>query len=195
MEKPGSKHINELIRLAIIGDGASFTELWDTHIGSLKQYLTSTINGVDSFMIDDICSRSFEKAFRQIQTFEPDKGSFLTWLKKISFRTALDTLETERRFSGPTVSIERGDNDVAMIDNIPDQVDNPLDSIIKGEDNELTRNCIDALPELYREVASKRFLDGLKYNEIAEELEMELNTVRTRIRRAKALMDQMKSDS
>ena len=40
-----------------------------------------------------------------------------------------------------------------------------------------------------------RLVEGLQYREIAEELDMELNTVRTRIRRAKAQIDKMKSDN
>ena len=50
------------------------------------------------------------------------------------------------------------------------------------------------LPELYRTVARMRLLDGLQYKEIAEELGMELNTVRTRIRRAKAIIESMKAE-
>jgi DNA-directed RNA polymerase specialized sigma24 family protein len=38
-----------------------------------------------------------------------------------------------------------------------------------------------------------RLLDGLQYKEIAEELGMELNTVRTRIRRAKAMIEALKA--
>ena len=34
---------------------------------------------------------------------------------------------------------------------------------------------------------------GLQYKEIAEELGMELNTVRTRIRRAKAMIEDLKA--
>ena len=39
-----------------------------------------------------------------------------------------------------------------------------------------------------------RLVDGLQYGEIAEETGIPLNTVRTRIRRAKAQIDKMKSE-
>ena len=42
--------------------------------------------------------------------------------------------------------------------------------------------------------ARKRLIDGLQYKEIAEETGLELNTVRTRIRRAKAMIEKMKSE-
>ena len=45
-----------------------------------------------------------------------------------------------------------------------------------------------------RSIARMRLIDGLQYKEIAEELGMELNTVRTRIRRAKAIIESMKAE-
>lgn len=186
-------HTDELVRRAIIGDGAAFTELWDTNIDSLRAYLTGTMKQLDDFYIDDICSRSFEKAFRQIRSYDPSKSLFSTWLRAIAHNTALDVLEAEGRARRKLVSIDDNDSGLAVYDNIGDGSATPLEHIIKDEDEEKLQKYVDALPELYREVARRRLLDGLQYKEIAEELEMELNTVRTRIRRAKALIDNMKS--
>jgi RNA polymerase sigma-70 factor (ECF subfamily) len=72
--------------------------------------------------------------------------------------------------------------------------DTPLESIIRDEDQVETEKYINGLPELYRRIARMRLLDGLQYNEIAEETGIPLNTVRTRIRRAKAQIDKMKSE-
>jgi RNA polymerase sigma-70 factor, ECF subfamily len=77
---------------------------------------------------------------------------------------------------------------------VMDQRETPLESIIRDEDESQTRKYIDSLPELYREVARKRLLEGLQYKEIAEELNLELNTVRTRIRRAKEMIEKKKED-
>jgi RNA polymerase sigma-70 factor (ECF subfamily) len=71
---------------------------------------------------------------------------------------------------------------------------NPLDSIISDEEHEKTVGYVTRLPELYRTVAMKRVIDGMKYNEIAEDLGMGLNTVKTRIKRAKAMVDRMRAD-
>ena len=192
----GSKPIDELVRRAIIGDGTAFTELWDTHVDALKVYLRSSMKQLDSFFVDDVCSRSFEKAFRQIGSYDPSRSQFLTWLKTIAHNTALDTIESEERARRGYVYI---DDDApsggTVLNSIKDDVDTPLESIIRTEDEEHTRACIEGLPELYRDVARKRLLDGMKYADIAEETGLELNTVRTRIRRAKALIDKMKNDS
>jgi len=194
MAKTGSKPIDELVRLAIIGDGAAFTKLWDTHIVSLRAYLKTNIKTLDDFFIGDICSRSFEKAFRQINTFDPSRSQFGTWLKSIAYHTALDILEQENRSRKKYVLIDESSIQHSAVDNISDDVDTPLESIIKDEDREKNEHYVEALPELYREVARRRLIEGMSYKEIAEELGMELNTVRTRIRRAKAIMEGMKND-
>ena len=193
MARIGSKPIDELVRRAIIGDGTAFTALWDTNIDSLKSYLKSLLKNMDDFYIDDICSRSFEKAFRQISSYDPSRSQFSTGLRKIAHNTAMDVVAAENRAMGEMVSID-GKGQEAVGENIEDQIDSPLESIIRNEDEEQTNKYIDGLPELYREVARKRLIEGLQYKEIAEELGMELNTVRTRIRRAKGLIENMKNE-
>lgn len=178
----------------MIGDGAAFTSLWDTHINSLKTYLKATMKGLDDFYIDDICSRSFEKAFRQISSYNPAKSQFATWLKTIAHNTAVDLLESELKIVRDTVSLDDIRQPSLFADSVQDSDATPLEDIIREEDSARTRNYVDGLPELYREVAHKRLIDGLQYKEIAEETGLELNTVRTRIRRAKQLIEKMKEN-
>lgn len=195
MERHGSTPTDELVRLAIIGDGAAFTRLWDTHIDGLRSYIKSKMKNLDDFYVDDICSRTFEKAFRQIKTYDPSKSQFNTWLLTIARNTALDTLDHENRARRQIVYLDDEDRHTsAMVSRIEDGGDTALENIIHEEDQDRTQKCIEGLPQLYREIARMRLVDGLQYKEIAEELDMELNTVRTRIRRAKALMDKMKDN-
>ena len=196
MEIHGSTPTDELIRLAIIGDGAAFTRLWDKHIDGLRAYIKGKMSSLDDFYVDDICSRTFEKAFRQIKTYDPSKSQFTTWLLTIARNTALDTLEQENRARRQMVYLD-DDNmrTSAIVSRIEDGEDTALENIIHEEDQDRTQKYIEGLPELYREIARMRLVDGLQYKEIAEELDIELNTVRTRIRRAKALIDKKKSEA
>lgn len=194
MEQTGSNPINDLVREAIAGNGTAFTALWDIHIDSLRSFIKGWLKNLDDLYVDDICSRSFEKAFRQISAYDPDKSQFITWLRTIARNTALDLLQHESRVHSQVISIDDDSRQVFAADAIPDQVDTPLESIIRTEDMEETRSQIEKLPSLYREVARKRLMEGKQYKEIAEDLDMELNTVRTRIRRAKAIMDKMRKD-
>lgn len=190
MVKTGLTPTDELVRRAIIGDGTAFTELWDTNVDALRTYLSSSLKQLDDFYLDDICSRSFEKAFRQIGSYDPSISKFFTWLKVIARNTALDILESESR--SRMVSIEDCD-DKSVVDNIGDDMVSALETIIEDEGKDKLLSYIDGMPELYREVAKRRLVEGTSYKEISEELDLPLNTVRTRIRRAKQLIDKMMS--
>lgn len=178
------------------GNGPAFTALWDQYIESLRGFIKRWLPNLDDMHVDDICCRSFEKAFRQIGSYDPQKSQFFTWLRTIARNTALDLIEQENKLRNMVVSIDdHRTKQTSVMDIIPDQVDTPLDSIIRTEDEVATQSYVDKLPELYREVARKRMIDGLQYKEIAQELDMELNTVRTRIRRAKAMIEKMRQDN
>lgn len=194
MVKIGSRPIDELIVSAIQGDGLAFTALWDTYIDDLRSFIRGMMKNYDALAVDDICSRSFEKAFRQISNFDPSRSQFFTWLRVIARNTALDFFEQEKRVHPQNRMVYLDDSSSIgseLADNMNDMADTPLDSIIKDEDEATKEGYIDHLPELYREVARLRLLEGMQYKEIAEALDMELNTVRTRIRRAKAMMEKM----
>lgn len=191
MGKTGLKPTDELVRLAIIGDATAFTALWDTHIDGLRAYLRSSMKIRDDFFVDDICSRSFEKAFRQIKAYNPELSKFSTWLRTIAHNTALDTLASESRTGARTISLDLSSQ--PSQDEV-DDVASPLETIINSENETNTRRSIDALPELYREIAKMRFLEDKPYKVIADSLGLELNTVRTRIRRAREMMERIQNE-
>lgn len=188
MAATGSRPIDELVRRAIIGDGTAFTELWDSNIGALRAYLARNMKQLDHFYVEDVCSKTFEKAFRQIGSYDPALGQFDVWLKRIARNTAFDVIDQEARRQRGFVSIEE-DGRSLLVTETPDD---PLDEVIRVEARSRTEQLIEELSPLYREIARMRLLDGMQYKEIADVTGLELNTVRTRIRRARMMLEQMK---
>ena len=195
MVTTGLKPIDELVILARNGNGLAFTALWDRHIDQLRSYIKNRFKNIDDYDVDDICSRSFEKAFRQIHNFDDTKSQFLTWLCKIAKNTALDSLEKEKRIHPKNQIVYLDDETQSSgLEGIPDLSEDALGTLIKTESEGERIKYIDRLPELYREVARKRLIDGMKYDEIAENMDLELNTVKTRIRRAKMIIDSLRAE-
>jgi len=194
MEPIGLKPIDELIILARNGNGPAFTALWDRHIDQLRAFIKSWLKNLSDFDVDDICSRSFEKAFRQIGNYDSSKSQFFTWLRTIARNTALDVVDLENR-THPKGQIEYLDDDSAATTiDVPSPTASPLESIINLEIEDQKERSIARLPELYREVARLRIMDGKSYKDIAKEMDLELNTVRTRLRRAKEMMAKMNEE-
>lgn len=195
MARTGLRPIDELIVLAKSGNGLAFTALWDRHIDQLRSYINKRFKNIDDYDVDDICSRSFEKAFRQIHNYDETRSQFLTWLCTIARNTALDSLEKEQRIHPKNQIVYLDDDSQSSgFEGIPDQTEDALNTLIKTESEEERIKYIDRLPDLYRSVARKRMIEGMKYDEIAENMDLELNTVKTRIRRAKQIIDAMRAD-
>ncbi|MDR1937582.1 MAG: RNA polymerase sigma-70 factor [Tannerellaceae bacterium] len=66
----------------------------------------------------------------------------------------------------------------------PEDSSNPLTVVITNEVNESIEKSIASLPPQCREVFLLNKYDGLSYNEIAQKLDISINTVRTQITRA-----------
>ena len=131
------KPTDELIILAQRGNGLAFTALWDRHIEQLRSYIKARFKNIDDYVADDICSRSFEKAFRQIQHYDQYKSRFLTWLCTIAKNTALDTIEQEQRVHPKNQIVYLDDeNKPSGVEVIPDQAEDALNSLIKIENEE-----------------------------------------------------------
>ena len=165
MAQTGSKHIDELVRRAIIGDGTAFTALWDANIASVRAYLRKTMTQLDHFYIEDVGSKTFEKAFRQIHSFDPSLGSFEAWLGRIAHNTALDVIDQEKRRQRGYISFDDDPRTLNVVDSMGGVEEDALDEIIKTEAREETESMVDGLPEIYREIARKRLIEGMQYKE------------------------------
>ena len=71
----------------------------------------------------------------------------------------------------------------------------PEETISYLEDYEKLLKYIDDLDALYRTIAKERFIDDCEYNEIAEHHNLPVNTVKTRIKRAKEKLQKMMETS
>ena len=127
-----------------------------------------------------------------LETFKPD-GKFSTWLFTIARNTAFDH-KNKGKLMGKKV--EQTPIDVTGDDaiNVPADQLSPEDDIISTQDHENFLSCIDNLPEHYMVIAKMCFVDNLGYKEIAEKADIPVNTVKTRISRAKALIIQKMQD-
>ena len=191
MEKTGSKLTNltdaELVSLALEQDQAAFIVLYTRYNSGVKSHISRYVSQKED--IEDICLESFQKAFSQIGTYNPDY-KFSTWLYRIARNTAFDHISRKDREKSnlPTTSISE---QLTEMNEIPATMHNPEDEIINQQEYDKWLNNIEKLKDDYKTVAKMNLIDNFGYKEIAEALELPINTVKTRIRRAKALLLKM----
>lgn len=191
MEKTGSKLTDltdlELVHLALEQNQAAFIVLYTRYNIGVKNHIARYIAQKED--VEDICLESFQKAFIQIDTYNPEY-KFSTWLYRIARNTAFDYLSKQQREMAkmPTTSINE---ELAELKELPATMHNPEEDIIQQQEYDKWLTNIEKLKDDYRIVAKMNLIDNFGYKEIADALDMPLNTVKTKIRRAKAILLKM----
>ena len=191
MEKTGSKVTNlsdmELVKMALDQNQAAFIVLYTRYNTGVKGHISRYVSQKED--IEDICLESFQKAFSQIGSYNSEY-KFSTWLYRIARNTAFDHLNKHDREKNymPTTSINE---DTAELKELPATMHNPEEDIITQQEYDKWLTNIEKLKDDYRIVAKMNLIDNFGYKEIADALDMPINTVKTKIRRAKAQLLKM----
>ena len=160
----------------------------------MRRYKDALLSHVLKFVpvvadAEDICQRSFEKAFVNIDKYN-SAYAFSTWLYNIARNEAIDHIRRTRT-SIPAVSISDDSSAVEI-----QSKETPEEQIIVDQAVDQMKESIGRLSENYRTVAELRFIRDYSYEDIAEELDIPIGTVKTRINRArKALMEMLEANS
>ena len=191
METTGSKLTNltdtELVRLALEQNQAAYIVLYTRYNAGVKSHIARYVNQKED--IEDICLESFQKAFSQIGSYNPEY-KFSTWIYRIARNPAFDHLSRHDREKNnmPTTSLS---DDFAELKELPATMHNPEEDIINQQEYDKWLNNIEKLKDDYKVVAKMNLIDNFGYKEIADELDIPINTVKTKIRRAKAQLLKM----
>ena len=191
MEKTGLKLTDmpdeALAKLAEEQNQAAFIVLYTRYNIGVKSHISRYVSQKED--VEDICLESFQKAFSQIDSYNPDY-KFSTWLYRIARNTAFDHLSKHDREKShmPTTFIN---DDIAELRELPATMHNPEEDIITQQEYDKWLNNIEKLKDDYRTVAKMNLIDNFGYKEISEALEMPINTVKTKIRRAKVMLLKM----
>ena len=191
MEATGSKLTNltdtELVSMALEQNQAAFIVLYTRYNAGVKSHISRYV--IQKEEVEDICLESFQKAFSQIHTFNPEY-KFSTWLYRIARNTAFDHLSKNDREKSymPMTSINE---DNAELKELTATSHNPEDDIINQQEYDKWLMNIEKLKDDYKAVAKMNLIDNFGYKEIADALDMPINTVKTKIRRAKAQLLKM----
>ena len=191
METTGSKLTNmqdaELVKLALEQNQAAFIVLYTRYNAGVRSHISRYVAQKED--IEDICLESFQKAFSQIGTYNPE-FKLSTWLYRIARNTAFDHLSKHDREKNyiPTTSINE---DISELKELTATMHNPEEDIINQQEYDKWLNNIEKLKGDYHIVAKMNLIDNFGYKEISDALDMPINTVKTKIRRAKAMLLKM----
>jgi len=176
----------KLIDMAVEGDDKAYAKLLQRYRRPVYQMVLKMVRNVDD--AEDLMMESFSKAFRSLHKFNKDY-TFSTWLFRIATNNTIDHIRKKRLH---TMSIENtytnDDGQSVSIDVEDSGILNPQDVAIKAQKEEIIQEFVNMLPAKYQKLVRLRYFHELSYEEIAQELEAPLGTVKAQLHRARELM-------
>ena len=186
--KKYSEHSDEdLVLLVQQGDKSAF----DFLVLKYQHRIIQLVNGYikDPAEAQDVAQESFIKAYRALGSFRGE-AAFYTWLYRIAINTAKNyRLARARRSASQEVDVQ----DAEAIENAPQLqgLDTPERLLLTQEMLDTIKVALSTLPEEMRIAIELREFDGMSYEEIAVAMDCPVGTVRSRIFRARATIDNM----
>ncbi|MDQ5858386.1 MAG: RNA polymerase sigma factor [Acidobacteriota bacterium] len=172
---------NQLVRRVVAGEAALFEILVHRH--SQRVYRAARAILKDDDEAADVVQETFVRAYRKLGQFA-GRAKFSTWLTRIGVYEAL----ARRRKSRAHAFTPREPADAKESRNDPDTGLDPERSVLVREVRALMETAIEDLPDLYRTVFVMRMVEEMSTADTAEVLNLSQDAVKTRLRRARALL-------
>ena len=177
----------KLVQSAIDGDERAYSLLMNRYRNSVYHAMFKMVNNRDD--ADDLTIEAFGKAFRKLPTYAPNYA-FSTWLFKIAINNCIDHIRKKRLVTLSMDDTILPDSDREFSHNIRDYEPDPEQSMIHEQKIAHVRRLVEKMSIKYRTMIELRYYEELSYEEIAQELNLPLGTVKAQLFRAKEILHQ-----
>jgi RNA polymerase sigma-70 factor (ECF subfamily) len=174
-----------LLRHAQGGDREAFRAIMQRHNQRLFRVARAVVRNDDE--AEDVLQDSYLKAFSAIGLFRGESG-LTTWLTAITLNEARGRLRRRR----PTESLEDMEETGIRVIPFPGmtEIPDPETEAARSGVRRLLEQAIDTLPEELRIVFMLREIEGCSVEDTAAQLDLNPQTVRTRLFRARRSLRQ-----
>ncbi len=169
-----------LIKKSIEGSQDAFAQL----VNIYKKYVFAIIlNFIKDYgEAENVAQEVFLQIYISLSTYSND--NFKGWIGKIAANKSIDWIRRKKaKFSEEAV-----ENTTNLIDSASFVKNNPEMSLVSKERKELLSKVINKMPEIYRIAIKKFYFQEKSYEMIAEEEEVTVKTIASRLYRAKILL-------
>ncbi|MBP8994843.1 MAG: sigma-70 family RNA polymerase sigma factor, partial [Bacteroidales bacterium] len=134
---------------------------------------------------EDLTMETFAKAFNNLDKYTPDYA-FSTWLFRIAINNCIDfvrKVKVRPQSIDTTAEYQDADNPNFTSPNL-----NPEDLMIKKQKSKDLKSIIQTLKPRYATLIDLRYYQELTYEEIAQEMQLPIGTVKAQLYRARELL-------
>lgn len=168
----------KLIADCLKGDNAAFGELVSRHQDRLYNTVLRLLDNAEDAR--DVVQEAFLHAYQSLHSFKGD-ARFFTWLYRIAVNTAI-SYKRKRKLvlrlqpTGDRIGIDPVD---------PNEASRPGRALDMAEQEKRVHEGLARLSVEHRSVLVMKDMEGMKYEEMAEILEVPVGTIRSRLHRAR----------
>jgi RNA polymerase sigma factor (sigma-70 family) len=172
-----------LVDRAKNGDESAFAQLLQRYRDTIFFMLLKKVsNEIDA---EDLTIEAFGKAFNNLHQYTP-QFAFSTWLFKIANNNCIDFLRKQKNKTYPLDAFMDDDNFQTI--ELPSTILDPEERVIKDEKAEWLKGIIKELKPRYSNLIKLRYYKEMSYQEIAEELDIPIGTVKAQLYRSRELL-------
>lgn len=179
-----AKNDFKLVSKAREGDQKAYADLMHRYKDSIYFMALKMVNNKEDAM--DLTVETFAKAFEKLDKYQPE-FAFSTWLFRVGTNNCIDFIRKKKLNTTSISGMVDDDGDERPLQIKADSL-NPEEASMKKEQSQTLKVLIDSLPQRYRNLIVLRYFDELSYEEIAEQLDLPLGTVKAQLFRARYLL-------
>jgi RNA polymerase sigma-70 factor (ECF subfamily) len=176
---PGSLSDHELLVAISARDQSAMEELFDRHEKQVYRFICRSFK--DEGLAEDVTAETFCEVWRAAAATFKGQARVSTWLLAIARNLAISIL---RRKSEQAL-----DESAAL--HLEDGADNPEVAAAKKQRDAIVAHCLSSLSASHRELIEFFYYQDKSIAEVAELIGIPVNTVKTRMFRARNLMEEM----
>lgn len=166
-------------------DEQAYADLMRRYKKPVYHMILKMVRNVDD--AEDLTIEAFAKAFKNLHKFKKD-FTFSTWLFRIATNNSIDFIRKKKLETFSLNTSFKDDNGESVNIDVLDKNLDPQEEAIKTQKIELVRMFVTKLPPKYQRLVKLRYFNELSYEEIAQEIEAPLGTVKAQLHRARELM-------
>ena len=178
----GERDLNLINRAIETGDPKAYAELMKLYRDPLYFMIYEKISDQD--VAKDLTIESLGKAFKKLHLYKPD-FTFSTWLFTVARNHCIDYLRKKKL---PTFSIDKmmvNDDGRKSNFDLESKDPNPEQILMKKQRIKILRRIVDQLKPKYRDLVKLRYFKEYSYEEVAQELDLPLGTVKAQLHRSR----------
>ena len=177
-----------LVEAAIKGDQSAYAELMERYRDSIYFMMLKMVKNADD--ADDLTIEAFGKAFNRLKQYSPNHA-FSTWLFKIASNNCIDFIRKKRiKLTSMDSGVKTDEGETMYIDARSTAKD-PEQEVMHNQKVKHMRELVSKLKPRYRVLVEKRYFEELSYEEISQELDLPLGTVKAQLFRARDFLANM----